>query len=48
MAATGKFRHMLEVEQGELVGIVSIGDVVKSRVEEIEDESKSLQDYIHQ
>jgi len=32
----GKFRHMPVVEQGKLVGIVSIGDVVKSRVEEIE------------
>ena len=32
----GKFRHVPVVEQGKLVGIVSIGDVVKSRVEEID------------
>ena len=28
---TGKFRHMPVVEQGKLVGIVSIGDVVSCR-----------------
>ncbi len=36
------------VEQGKLIGIVSIGDVVKNRVEEIEHESAALRDYIHQ
>ena len=45
---TGKFRHMPVVEQGKLVGIVSIGDVVKSRVEEIEHDAATLRDYIHQ
>jgi CBS domain-containing protein len=45
---TGKFRHMPVVEQGKLVGIVSIGDVVKSRVEEIEREAAALRDYIQQ
>jgi predicted transcriptional regulator len=45
---TGKFRHMPVVEQGKLIGIVSIGDVVKNRVEEIEHESEALGDYIHQ
>jgi CBS domain-containing protein len=34
------------VQQGKLVGIVSIGDVVKSRVEEIDHETKALRDYI--
>jgi CBS domain-containing protein len=43
---TGKFRHMPVVEQGKLVGIVSIGDVVKNRVEEIEREAAALRDYI--
>jgi CBS domain-containing protein len=43
---TGKFRHMPVVQQGQLIGIVSIGDVVKSRVEEINHEAKSLRDYI--
>ena len=45
---TGKFRHMPVVEQGKLVGIVSIGDVVKSRVEEIEHDAAALRDYIQQ
>ena len=45
---TGKFRHMPVEEQGKLVGIVSIGDVVKSRVEEIEREAAALRDYIQQ
>ena len=45
---TGKFRHMPVVEQGKLVGILSIGDVVKNRVEEIESEAAALRDYIQQ
>jgi CBS domain-containing protein len=44
----GKFRHMPVVEQGQLVGIMSIGDVVKNRVEEIEGEAAALRDYIRQ
>jgi CBS domain-containing protein len=42
----GKFRHMPVVSGGQLVGLVSIGDVVKQRVVEIEDESEQLRDYI--
>jgi CBS domain-containing protein len=42
----GKFRHMLVVEKGHLVGLVSIGDVVKLRVDKIERESEALRDYI--
>jgi len=45
---TGKFRHMPAVKQEKLIGIVSIGDVVKNRVEEIEHEAKALRDYIRQ
>ena len=45
---TGRFRHMPVVEQGKLIGIVSIGDVVKNRVEEIEREAAALRDYIQQ
>jgi CBS domain-containing protein len=45
---TGKFRHIPVVEQGKLIGIVSIGDVVKNRIEEIEHESAALRDYIRQ
>lgn len=42
----GKFRHMPVVTKGKLIGLVSIGDVVKQRVEEIEHESDALRDYI--
>ena len=42
----GKFRHMPVVSKGELVGLVSIGDVVKQRLGEIEHESEALRDYI--
>ena len=42
----GKFRHLPVVEQGQLVGIISIGDVVKLRVEEIEGETNALREYI--
>ena len=43
---TGKFRHMPVVDQGRLVGIVSIGDIVKHRVHEMEHESRAMRDYI--
>jgi CBS domain-containing protein len=42
----GKFRHVPVVDQDRLVGIISIGDVVKSRVHEMEQESAALRDYI--
>jgi CBS domain-containing protein len=43
---TARFRHLPVVQQGKLIGIVSIGDVVKSRVEEIDQEAKTLREYI--
>lgn len=42
----GKFRHLPVVTQGKLVGIVSIGDIVKQRVDEIERESEAMREYI--
>ncbi len=42
----GRFRHMPVVEDDRLVGIVSIGDVVKTRIEETVREAESLRDYI--
>jgi CBS domain-containing protein len=42
----GKFRHVPVIEHGKLAGIVSIGDVVKHRIVEIEQESAALRDYI--
>jgi CBS domain-containing protein len=43
---TGKFRHIPVVEDDRLVGIVSIGDVVKQRLAEIEAEHQALKEYI--
>ena len=42
----GKFRHMPVVDQGQVVGVVSIGDIVKHRVREMEHESAAMRDYI--
>jgi len=42
----GKFRHLPVLRDGELVGLVSIGDVVKQRLGEIERESEAMRDYI--
>ena len=42
----GRFRHLPVVENGRLVGIISIGDVVKHRLAEMERESSALRDYI--
>jgi CBS domain-containing protein len=41
-----RVRHVPVVEEGRLVGIVSIGDVVKARLDELESERASLVDYI--
>jgi CBS domain-containing protein len=42
----GKFRHLPVVDQGRLVGIISIGDVVKYRLHEMEREQSAMRDYI--
>ena len=42
----GKFRHLPVVEQSRLIGIVSIGDIVKHRLQEMEREQSALRDYI--
>ncbi len=42
-----RVRHLPVVEDGRLVGIVSIGDVVKSRLDELQAERDQLASYIH-
>jgi CBS domain-containing protein len=42
----GRFRHLPVLRDGEMIGIISIGDVVKHRVDELETETHQLQDYI--
>lgn len=44
----GRFRHMPVVENGKLLGIVSIGDVVKNRLAEQMAEAEALKAYITQ
>jgi CBS domain-containing protein len=39
-------RHVPVVEEGNLVGMISIGDVVKARFDELEHEKKDLLDYV--
>ena len=42
-----RFRHLPVVEDGKMVGMVSIGDLVKAKLEETAQEAQSLRDYIH-
>ena len=46
LMTTGKFRHLPVLEEDHLVGIVSIGDVVKMRLEQLQREQDALRDYI--
>jgi CBS domain-containing protein len=42
----GRFRHLPVVENGHLAGIISIGDVVKARIEQVEREAADMRAYI--
>ncbi len=46
LMTAGKVRHVPVVENGRLSGIVSIGDIVKHRLAEVEAESRAMRDYI--
>jgi CBS domain-containing protein len=41
-----RVRHVPVIDDGALIGIVSIGDVVKARLDELETERRQLVDYI--
>jgi CBS domain-containing protein len=46
MMTIGRFRHVPVLDNGLVTGIVSIGDVVKTRIEETVQEAASLREYI--
>ena len=43
---TGRIRHVPVLDEGELTGIVSIGDIVKARISHLELERSALVDYV--
>ena len=46
LMSQGRFRHLPVIDNGRLVGIVSIGDVVKSRIMQQEADVDSLKAYV--
>ena len=46
MMTLGKFRHLPVLEGDKVVGLISIGDIVKWRVREYEHEQEALREYI--
>ena len=44
----GRFRHLPVCESGTLVGVISIGDVVKAYIDQVEFERDQLDSYVHQ
>jgi CBS domain-containing protein len=48
LMTTNRVRHVPVIDSGELAGIVSIGDVVKTRMEELETQQEQLEAYITQ
>jgi CBS domain-containing protein len=42
----GRFRHVPVLVNGKLAGIVSVGDMVKQRLDELEAEAGALRSYI--
>lgn len=46
MMSDGRFRHMPVMEDGKLVGVISIGDVVAARIKEVQFENDSMAELI--
>lgn len=42
----GRFRHLPVVKNGAMCGFLSIGDLVKSRLDEVSHEAEAMRDYI--
>jgi CBS domain-containing protein len=48
LMTTNRVRHVPVIANGQLAGIVSIGDVVKTRMEELQRQQEQLEAYITQ
>jgi CBS domain-containing protein len=48
MMTEGRIRHVPVLEDGHLAGIVSIGDILKSHIDQVEFERDQLDSYVHQ
>lgn len=46
MMSDGRFRHMPVMEDGKLIGVISIGDVVAARIKEVQFENDSMAEMI--
>jgi CBS domain-containing protein len=46
MMTDGRFRHLPVLDRGDLIGLISIGDVVKARLTETRHEAEALKAYI--
>jgi CBS domain-containing protein len=46
LMTSGRFRHLPVIDRDELIGLISIGDVVKARLEETQHETEALKAYI--
>ena len=46
LMTANRFRHMPVIDGGKLLGIISIGDVVKSKIEQAERDAQDMRDYI--
>jgi CBS domain-containing protein len=46
LMTTGRFRHLPVADNGRLIGLISIGDVVKRRIEQVERDAEELRAYI--
>ena len=44
--SAGRFRHLPVVEEGQLKGLISIGDVVKNKIAIAEQEAEQIKSYI--
>ena len=42
----GRFRHLPILQAGALIGIVSIGDIVKSKLQHVEEEVTQYKDFV--